>query len=108
MTGVTGVIYTNFKVTPCNEKCNFFHIFCLRMRPKPTTIKKLMTIQRFNTYNEISNSPKNTPLFADIGCLKKKSQLRHKMTLFRIFIISFQNAINPVYDSVYSHNLHQF
>ena len=24
MTGVTGVIYTNFKVTPCNEKCNFF------------------------------------------------------------------------------------
>ena len=36
------------------------------------TIKKSMTIQRFNTYNEILNSPKNTPLFSDIGCLKEK------------------------------------
>ena len=24
MTGVTGVIYTNINVTPCDKKCNFF------------------------------------------------------------------------------------
>ena len=24
MTGVTAVIYTNFNVTPCDKKCNFF------------------------------------------------------------------------------------
>ena len=24
MTGVTGVIYTNFNVTRCDKKCNFF------------------------------------------------------------------------------------
>ena len=66
-----------------------------------------MTIQKFNTYNEISNSPKNTPPFADIGCLKKKGTLRHKMTHFRIFIILFQTSINPFYDRRYRGNLCQ-
>ena len=64
-----------------------------------------MTIQRFNTYNEISKSPKNTPPFGDIGCLKKNGQLRHKMTHFRIFIILFLIAINSVYDRRYRGNL---
>ena len=27
MKEVTGVIYTNFNVTPCDKKCNFFHFF---------------------------------------------------------------------------------
>ena len=27
MIGFTGVIYTNFNVTPCDKKCNFFHFF---------------------------------------------------------------------------------
>ena len=27
MTGMTGDIYTNFNVTLCDEKCNFFHFF---------------------------------------------------------------------------------
>ena len=67
-----------------------------------------MTIQRFYTYIEISNSPKNTHLFSDIGCQKKKGQLRHKMTHFRFFIILIQIAINPVYDRHYRGNLSQF
>ncbi|RKU26579.1 hypothetical protein C6497_13505 [Candidatus Poribacteria bacterium] len=27
MTGVRGVIYTNFNPTKCRKKCNFFHFF---------------------------------------------------------------------------------
>ena len=41
-----------------------------------------MTIQRFHTFNEISNSPKNTPLFAVNSRFKENGKQMHKITLF--------------------------
>ena len=97
MTGVIGVIYTNFKVTPCNEKCNFFHIFCLKCDLNQQLQKtiKLMTIQKFITHNEISNYPKNTPLFAINSRFKENGKQKHKITLFGIFIKSDYTCYKP-------------
>ena len=55
----------------------------------------MMIIQRFSTYNEISNFPKNTPLFAINSRYKENGKQKHKTTHFGIFIKSDYMCYKP-------------